>query len=136
VRGPGVLVAPGPRFVVAGGCGLDDLDREKTSGRIATWWSEAEFGARFPSLPDTVLSAVCARLRLAGEHDARRSAPMYRWGDLLHELQAEVHSLDQARERARAEVIACAMIGLISLGAPPSPSQPPGPGEHPVEAAR
>ncbi|MHB1524889.1 MAG: hypothetical protein ACYCZN_01190 [Candidatus Dormibacteria bacterium] len=112
---------------------MADLDREKTLGQIAEWWLEAEFGARFPSLPDAVLSAVCARLRVAGKHDAQRSGPVYRWGDLLHELQAEVHSLDQAGERARAEAIAGAMIGLISLGSPHSPPQPAGSGEHPVD---
>jgi hypothetical protein len=37
----------------------------------------------------------------------------------LHALQAEAHDLDKTGQRTRAEEIANAMIGLISLGSPP-----------------
>jgi len=99
-----------------------------SSGTSAEWWSEPEFEARFPLLPADVLPRMCARIRLVDKHQVQVSGPVYRWSDLLHALQAETHDLDKAGERARAEEIASAMIGMITLGSPPSPPQIPGGG--------
>jgi hypothetical protein len=91
-----------------------------SSGTSAECWSEPEFEARFPLLPADGLPRMCARNRLDDKHQVHVSGPVYRWSDLLHALQAEAHDLDKTGQRTRAEEIANAMIGLISLGSPPS----------------
>ena len=91
-----------------------------SSGISAEWWSEPEFEARFPLLPADVLPRMCARIRVVDKHQVQGSGPVYRWSNLLHALQTEAHDLDKTGQRTRAEEIANAMIGLISLGSPSS----------------